>query len=1362
MDSKKRPNEDQPGSEKVQPTTSTPINAELPASDSLGPVESMAVDATTSHPPEALSGAPSVSTEAMIVESGIAPSEANKRIKLTMESDHRGANYSPSLDVADPSKETKGLAEWVGQMDKVDATKVAEPSSQKEADLGVSDSSSLQERHTIDATHSTEAPVASQDQLPQKHLENATSAAAGPESSQDLVQALLEPQTGATATNPSDSILAVASLSEPLKTTLETMELDSQPPAEAQVQQEDRSTLTVNSQLSSTMPPQPSTNSHGAVEPKPNEHEAKSSGISVSDEQTQSQEVEPSVSKPADSKPSDVAQVPEETKLSSEGNHDNLNAMDIDPPQGSAQDSGPSLDQSSGAEIAKVTVDVTTGDSNGSVRMTVPQPATDDSDRLENSNTPGGGKPASAPEISNSLHTEKQPSVAKDSTLSQEPTTSSSVSAPITPASASVPASHTEAPIQNLAPKKAPSQHDLPPLSALASPTLQSARQSRSTMSVSALLVNNDDDSQRGQESAKHQSRGMFTPYDHSPRPTHSSTLPAPLPPVQEPPSTRPAPPASSPLQQPMRPITAPINVARGHDPADGPSARQGHAGFDRDFVDHHHHHSGRSQDPMPPYGASRGSQIKEYPADEVMESGGVSGYAPQRHRVMSPAGIRPLQESVNGLGASGPMNGKLSGLGPVASNASTHEHDPHGHHAAHYRSDAGPAASGGRSSAYAPSSHAGLTHSSAANGHGAPFTSSIHTTMRTSGPTATPLTSSQALPPAASVPESRHPRLIVKNDPSLKVDGLPELFLGYHRYDPGVLMPAVQGKENSLLEVRVASSYLTYDNYKVKKREVWGTDVYTDDSDIVAMLIHSGYYIPPISPHSSEQDSLQPTTLHHNFVPNPLKHICPEYDLAVTLRVMPKLLKYQGSIRNRIKSRTWNTGHDGVSLRIESIRKLSAGEALNRGRSQCKRRMKEYGQERLRVLSNIHDETTESVQNERAMRTATFEFTHQGDPCFKYSPELVMDRHDGLSRKWTSWRLKKEVLIVENDEERYEISLQHQAGTDARRFDQYRFAVISPRTSLSSWSRASYPLESNDISEVLYEDLDWQDFEWVDRGVVVQPAVRRQNARQDGSHSSSAMEGVTTTDPKDDTAMDSSKEGERVKATAAKATPGAISTDVARLTRADSALPESRQDGVFCVVSRLFWRPMTEKRAPKSSAPEITSPTGSNALKEPQPQAGSDAQDYSLPQAPDAAVSLPANEPVPQQQGASARSNPQDQVPIGTGVEADSEVTKTVIMPATVPVAISASSPSSGPTSKQETHAQATATVSSTPASVPGSANVDGAGSRSLTLPQQQSSETKNPEREVQGQSLTSPTPSTGPVEREEGELEEGEIASD
>ncbi|KAF9426347.1 hypothetical protein BGZ76_002798 [Entomortierella beljakovae] len=168
--------------------------------------------------------------------------------------------------------------------------------------------------------------------------------------------------------------------------------------------------------------------------------------------------------------------------------------------------------------------------------------------------------------------------------------------------------------------------------------------------------------------------------------------------------------------------------------------------------------------------------------------------------------------------------------------------------------------------------------------------------------------------------------------------------------------------------------------------------------------------------------------------------------------------------------------------------------------------------------------------------------------------------------------------MILENDEERYEISLQHHAGTDARRFDQYRFAVISPRTSLSSWSKASYPLPPSCLSEVLYEDLDWQDFEWVERGVVVQPS---QKSKQTHIGSGSMMEGIETTGQSsvaNSAGQSNVKNGEPDGRTTTDAVPGNSSMETLSSEPTMTKSHDSQQDGVFCVVSRLFWRPITEK----------------------------------------------------------------------------------------------------------------------------------------------------------------------------------------
>lgn len=50
-------------------------------------------------------------------------------------------------------------------------------------------------------------------------------------------------------------------------------------------------------------------------------------------------------------------------------------------------------------------------------------------------------------------------------------------------------------------------------------------------------------------------------------------------------------------------------------------------------------------------------------------------------------------------------------------------------------------------------------------------------------------------------------------------------------------LLPPFQPKQHfALIQVRVPAEFLTYrGNIAVRKSAVWGTDIYTDDSDVVA-----------------------------------------------------------------------------------------------------------------------------------------------------------------------------------------------------------------------------------------------------------------------------------------------------------------------------------------------------------------------------------------------------------------------------------------------------------------------------------------------------------------------------------------------
>lgn len=56
----------------------------------------------------------------------------------------------------------------------------------------------------------------------------------------------------------------------------------------------------------------------------------------------------------------------------------------------------------------------------------------------------------------------------------------------------------------------------------------------------------------------------------------------------------------------------------------------------------------------------------------------------------------------------------------------------------------------------------------------------------------------------------------------------------------------------------------------------------------------------------------------------------CAKHDLLVTLRMVPKLIKYYGSERFGCKSRWWGGGHDGFSFRIETCKNIQKNSWAN------------------------------------------------------------------------------------------------------------------------------------------------------------------------------------------------------------------------------------------------------------------------------------------------------------------------------------------------------------------------------------------------------------------------------------------------
>ncbi|KAK9473570.1 histone deacetylation protein Rxt3-domain-containing protein, partial [Dipodascopsis tothii] len=219
-----------------------------------------------------------------------------------------------------------------------------------------------------------------------------------------------------------------------------------------------------------------------------------------------------------------------------------------------------------------------------------------------------------------------------------------------------------------------------------------------------------------------------------------------------------------------------------------------------------------------------------------------------------------------------------------------------------------------------------------------------------------------------ASANAAPGPRLVVRSDETLAAaDRFPRLHLGSLVYTPTpdsakYVRPAptygdlvtkslltvagesliprglVEAQINAVLQIRIPYRFLNREkNPHVLHRELWGTDIYTDDSDVVAALYHQGYL-----PHRPAADESRPTA-----VPDTRVFYLKEADCVATIRILPRLERYVGSYKHELNSRSWLKGHDGMSFQIENVRFVRRGKAEDRGGPMKKQRLAEWGASR-------------------------------------------------------------------------------------------------------------------------------------------------------------------------------------------------------------------------------------------------------------------------------------------------------------------------------------------------------------------------------------------------------------------------------
>lgn len=153
-------------------------------------------------------------------------------------------------------------------------------------------------------------------------------------------------------------------------------------------------------------------------------------------------------------------------------------------------------------------------------------------------------------------------------------------------------------------------------------------------------------------------------------------------------------------------------------------------------------------------------------------------------------------------------------------------------------------------------------------------------------------------------------------------------------------LLPELRENINSIITVRIPSWFISdlQNNVHYQERAIWGTDVYTDDSDVLLMLKHNGFLPLVDAEVEGEEDKMEKQTPGNRENVANIGQTVTNFrqfvniiggDIHVDLVVLPPLVSYTGVYRNGVNSRSWK-GHDGMSVAIHAVRYGETGSAVD------------------------------------------------------------------------------------------------------------------------------------------------------------------------------------------------------------------------------------------------------------------------------------------------------------------------------------------------------------------------------------------------------------------------------------------------
>eukprot|EP00823_Brevimastigomonas_motovehiculus_P006239 TRINITY_DN507_c0_g2_i1.p1 TRINITY_DN507_c0_g2~~TRINITY_DN507_c0_g2_i1.p1 ORF type:complete len:424 (-),score=120.90 TRINITY_DN507_c0_g2_i1:293-1564(-) len=215
--------------------------------------------------------------------------------------------------------------------------------------------------------------------------------------------------------------------------------------------------------------------------------------------------------------------------------------------------------------------------------------------------------------------------------------------------------------------------------------------------------------------------------------------------------------------------------------------------------------------------------------------------------------------------------------------------------------------------------------------------------------------------------------------------------------YNAGGSMPPLKKYIGRMIEVRIPARFLSMKNKEVLTRQLWGTDIYTDDSDAVAILMHTGKMI---------LRGIPPTGI---------------LGLSAFFQVLPGQSGYPSSTRLNYCSRAWVSQYSKCSLSLVKTERIENPALLQvrpkkedpSGSKSDKQGVASSPPDKS-FLSLEYDKIKMKPKRMKFVPDVTFVFNSLNEPCLRYALGLIMD--PGMDEsQWTSTRLRSEVLYFES-----------------------------------------------------------------------------------------------------------------------------------------------------------------------------------------------------------------------------------------------------------------------------------------------------------------------------------------------------------